>query len=83
MSPSTEGQEQFEKLMSVKEAAAFVGLKEKTLYALLAEKQIPYTKIGKRGSKKPRMYVQKSDLIQALKQLRVEDHPLRQKLKAS
>jgi excisionase family DNA binding protein len=64
--------------MRVEEAAKKVGLGKKTIYALCEAQQLAHIHIGKVGSKRPRIYIQESDLRKALKHLRTEANPLLQ-----
>ena len=36
-----------QRLMSVKEAAAYMGLSPHTVYAMVSQRRIPYAKVGK------------------------------------
>ncbi|HEV7903187.1 MAG TPA: helix-turn-helix domain-containing protein [Pyrinomonadaceae bacterium] len=47
MLPTSTKRVETENLLTVKEAAAFLSLKPRTIYAMVAERRIPYRKAGR------------------------------------
>lgn len=63
-----EGSQKPDRVMDVKEAAQYLGISDKLIYQLCAEKVLPHVKAGGLNSNKPRILFQQSTLDRWLRE---------------